>query len=98
MLAYFDCVSGVSGDMTLGALVDAGLPIEDLQGEIDRLRLPGLSLRARSVKKNGFGATKVDVVTPACPPPGGGGAPRTPPLCRGPADHRIERPLGGGEG
>ena len=67
-LAYFDCVSGVSGDMTLGALVDAGLPIEDLQGEIDRLRLPGLSLRARSVKKNGFGATKVDVVTPARPP------------------------------
>ena len=38
-LAYFDCVSGVSGDMTLGALVDAGLPIEDLQGEIDRLAM-----------------------------------------------------------
>ncbi|HJM42031.1 MAG: nickel pincer cofactor biosynthesis protein LarC [Nitrospinota bacterium] len=72
MLAYFDCVSGVSGDMTLGALVDAGLPLADLQGEIDRLRLPGLSLRAKSVKKNGFGATKVDVETPARPPGEGG--------------------------
>ncbi|MFQ5912072.1 MAG: nickel pincer cofactor biosynthesis protein LarC [Nitrospinota bacterium] len=63
MIAYFDCVSGASGDMILGALVDAGLPLEDLQGQVDRLGLPGLCLRARSVQKKGFGATKVDVLT-----------------------------------
>ena len=63
MIAYFDCVSGASGDMILGAMVDAGLPLEDLQGQIDRLGLSGLALRASSVKKKGFGATQVDVLT-----------------------------------
>lgn len=63
MIAYFDCISGASGDMILGALLDAGLPLPDLQGQIDRLGLPDLRLRAAAVKKNGFGATKVDVLT-----------------------------------
>jgi uncharacterized protein (TIGR00299 family) protein len=61
MIAYFDCISGASGDMILGALLDAGLCLENLQEQIDRLNLPELRLRADTVKKNGFGATKVDV-------------------------------------
>src|SRR5712691_4532397 len=38
--AYFDCFSGASGDMILGALVDAGLRFEDLEAEIAKLHLP----------------------------------------------------------
>ncbi len=33
-IAYFDCFAGISGDMILGALVDAGLDVEELRGEI----------------------------------------------------------------
>lgn len=62
MIAYFDCISGASGDMLLGALLDAGLCLEGLQEQLDRLNLPGLRLRADMVKKNGFGATKMEVV------------------------------------
>lgn len=62
MIAYFDCIAGIAGDMTLGALVDAGMPMEVLQGSIEQLRLPGLSAKSETVKKNGFGATKVNVL------------------------------------
>ncbi len=61
-LAYFDCNAGVSGDMILGALVDAGLCIETLQRELDKLNLEGIRLRARRVHRHGIAATKVDVV------------------------------------
>ena len=50
LVAYFDCFSGVSGDMMLGALVDAGLDLPDLQADIDRLGV-GASLRASSVDR-----------------------------------------------
>ena len=39
-VAYFDCFSGASGDMILGALLDAGLPFETLQAELSKLALP----------------------------------------------------------
>ena len=45
-VAYFDPFSGASGDMTLGALIDAGLPVERLSTELGRLRLGGYRLRA----------------------------------------------------
>jgi hypothetical protein len=60
-IAYFDCTSGLSGDMTLGALVDLGIAMEDLQVGIDSLGLPSCRLRATEVKKKGFRATKIDV-------------------------------------
>jgi uncharacterized protein (TIGR00299 family) protein len=61
-IAYFDCIAGASGDMILGALVDAGLPVESLQGVIDALGLVEAELRCKRVLKGGFAATKVDVV------------------------------------
>jgi len=59
---YFDCIAGVSGDMILGALLDAGLDVEFLRGELAKLPISGWELRTRRVDKNGFAATKVDVV------------------------------------
>jgi len=59
---HFDCFSGVSGDMILGALVDAGLPLADLAKGLKAVRLVGYALRAATVKRGGVPATKVDVV------------------------------------
>ena len=62
-LAYFDCFSGISGDMTLGALVDAGCPVEHLRSELHGLQVPGWELSAEKVWKNGMAATYVKVRT-----------------------------------
>jgi pyridinium-3,5-bisthiocarboxylic acid mononucleotide nickel chelatase len=62
-LAYFDCFSGISGDMTLGALVDAGCAVEHLRAELRGLQVPGWDLTAEKVWKNGMAATYVKVVT-----------------------------------
>ncbi len=62
-LAYFDCFSGVSGDMTLGALVDAGCSLEKLRSELGALQVPGWELTAEKVWKNGMAATQVRVKT-----------------------------------
>src|SRR5260370_34496025 len=43
-LAYFDCFSGISGDMTLGALVDAGRDVELLRSDLRGLPVPGREL------------------------------------------------------
>jgi uncharacterized protein (TIGR00299 family) protein len=60
-IAYFDCIAGASGDMILGALVDAGLAEETLRKRLAALRLDDFELQIRRVVKNGFQATKVDV-------------------------------------
>ena len=62
-LAYFDCFSGISGDMTLGALLDAGCPIEDLRSQLRGLQVPGWDLSSEKVWKNGMAATYVRVKT-----------------------------------
>ncbi len=62
-LAYFDCFSGISGDMTLGALVDAGCAVEQLRSELRGLQVPEWELTAEKVWKNGLAATYVKVVT-----------------------------------
>ncbi|MBI5665798.1 MAG: nickel pincer cofactor biosynthesis protein LarC [Nitrospirae bacterium] len=62
MIAYFDCFSGISGDMTLGALVDAGVPLLKLKHELARLPVKGYRLTSREVKKAGMRATKVDLI------------------------------------
>ncbi len=61
-IAYFDLVGGASGDMLMGALLDAGLPEEVLRARLAGLHLPGFDLVVRRVQKNGIGATKVDVI------------------------------------
>src|SRR3989442_4323409 len=60
-VVYFDCPSGASGDMILGALVDVGVSLEALQAELATLGLPGWRLSAREVRRGAFRATKVDV-------------------------------------
>ena len=62
-LVYFDCFSGISGDMTLGALVDAGCPVDQLRDELRGLPVPGWELSAEKVWKNGMAATYVRVKT-----------------------------------
>lgn len=59
---HFDCFSGVSGDMVLGALVDLGLPFSQLVKELTGLRLSGFTLKKRHVRRGAVHATKVDVV------------------------------------
>src|SRR5208283_1844500 len=59
--AYFDCFSGISGDMTLGALVDAGVSADDLRAELLGLDLPGWELTTEKVWKNGMAATYAKV-------------------------------------
>lgn len=60
-IAYLDCASGISGDMTLGALVDAGADLAVIQAGIDSLGLPSCRLVAEEVKKCGFRATQITV-------------------------------------
>lgn len=62
-IAYFDCASGVSGNMILGALLDAGLPLEVLQAELEKLPVSGFRLVVTPVMKHGISAMHVDVET-----------------------------------
>jgi uncharacterized protein (TIGR00299 family) protein len=59
---HFDCFSGISGDMTLGALVDVGAPFPELVKGLRRLGMDGFTLRKRRVQRGAISATKVDVV------------------------------------
>ncbi len=59
---HFDCFSGVSGDMVLGALVDAGLSWSSLQRGLRGLKLTGYRLRRRAVRRGALQAVKVDVM------------------------------------
>ncbi len=61
-IAYFDCFAGASGDMTLAALIDAGVEVEELKGELGKLDLPGYEIEVSKVKKHGITGTDVDVI------------------------------------
>jgi len=57
-LLYFDCFSGISGDMVLGALLDAGLPMPALKGALGSLAVDGYHVHAKRVLRAGISATK----------------------------------------
>jgi pyridinium-3,5-bisthiocarboxylic acid mononucleotide nickel chelatase len=57
MIGYFDCYSGISGDMALGALIDAGVDQEALRAEIGKLGLSGYVLRFDRVERQGITGT-----------------------------------------
>ncbi len=59
-VAHFDCFSGISGDMVLGALLDAGVDPAPIRAALDSLGLP-IKLEAEKVKRCGFVATKATV-------------------------------------
>jgi uncharacterized protein (TIGR00299 family) protein len=60
-IGYLECFSGISGDMLLGALVDAGVPLSHLS-EITASLCVGARLEARKVMRGGLAGTKVDVI------------------------------------
>jgi uncharacterized protein (TIGR00299 family) protein len=59
-VAHFDCFSGISGDMTLGALIDVGVPSDPIVSAVASLGLP-VRLEIEKVRKGGFAATQVRV-------------------------------------
>lgn len=61
-IAFFDCYAGISGDMCLGALVDAGVDIGDLKKALKKIPVTGYQLTSKRVVRNGISAAKVDVV------------------------------------
>jgi hypothetical protein len=60
-IAYFHCFSGISGDMVLGALVDAGWPLGDLKKKLACLSLAGYNIKSQKVKRGALEATKIKV-------------------------------------
>ncbi len=62
-IAYFDTIGGISGDMTLGAFISAGVRVEDLEGMVARLGLTGVEIQASHIVRHGITAVKVDVVS-----------------------------------
>lgn len=61
-IAYFDTIAGISGDMTLGACVAAGVPFDFLSAELKKLNLAGFELQASHIEQSGISATKIDVI------------------------------------
>lgn len=60
---HFDCFSGISGDMTLGALIDAGVDAEAITSGLDSLGLP-IKVECSRIRKGGFAATQVYIRSP----------------------------------
>ncbi len=60
-IGYFDCFSGASGDMILGACLDAGLGLDTLRADLAGLGLEGFQIETQSVRKQGFAATQFTV-------------------------------------
>jgi len=60
-IAYFDCFSGISGDMILGSFIDAGLELKTLENELKKLPLSGYQISAEKVERKGIWGTKFGV-------------------------------------
>ena len=66
-IAYLDTIAGISGDMALGAFLDAGVSLDNLIGELAKLRLGGFELTAQHIERNSISAIKADVVISEAP-------------------------------
>jgi uncharacterized protein (TIGR00299 family) protein len=64
VIGWLDCTAGASGDMFLGALVDAGVPLDVMQRAVSALGVESIALRAEQVTRGGLGATRVHVDAP----------------------------------
>ncbi len=60
-ILYYDCFSGISGDMNLGAMIDLGIDSEFLKSELDKLKLEGWELIAEKDQRHGIHGTRVTV-------------------------------------
>lgn len=60
-IAYFDCFSGISGDMILGSLIDLGLDIEYLKNEFKKINISGYEINAEKIKKRDISCIKVNI-------------------------------------
>jgi pyridinium-3,5-bisthiocarboxylic acid mononucleotide nickel chelatase len=63
-VAHFDCFSGASGDMVLGALIDAGVAVDAIRAGLDSLGLP-ITLSVERVQRGGIAATHVKITVPS---------------------------------
>ncbi len=61
-IAYFDTIAGISGDMTLGAFISAGVSLDYLSNEISKLDLHGVEFQATHLERSGITAVKLDVI------------------------------------
>ena len=61
-IAYFDCFSGISGDMTIGALLDAGLNFKTLSSELAKLKIKNYSLKQSRILRGGISGTRFECI------------------------------------
>lgn len=61
-ILYFDCLSGISGDMAIGGLIDLGVEFEYLKKELEKLGIDGYKLLCEKKEKNGISGSKFDVI------------------------------------
>jgi uncharacterized protein (TIGR00299 family) protein len=66
-ILYYDCFSGISGDMNLGAMIDLGVDGQKLRDELNKLHLPGWNLHISREERHGIAGTKVSVITDPIP-------------------------------
>ncbi len=64
-IAYFDCASGIAGDMLFGALVDGGADLAAIQTGVASLGLPEVKITAGEVRRKGFRGIKIEIHHPA---------------------------------
>ena len=61
-IAYFDCFSGISGDMTIAAFLDAGLSVNRLSKELGKLKLKGYEIKKTKTRRGSIAGTKFDCI------------------------------------
>ncbi|HUN55237.1 MAG TPA: nickel pincer cofactor biosynthesis protein LarC [Smithella sp.] len=63
-ILYYDCFSGISGDMNLGAMVDLGVPLDYLTGELKKIDIGSYEIIMQPDKRKGIAGTRIKVAIP----------------------------------